>query len=1294
MEAGAQPHSNGNQSSRDVTGTVEQLRQTQCSRTRTRAIVTFCKGLRRGPLFQSFWNGVGGAAGLANLMAQFSLRDVRALCRHLGATASAQNARPERKAGLAELVRLLHEDGPVKMDPRPLRQYYRDILPACDLDLVLKWDENCRTEWSKFQRVVLSTSHRGWYQKRFLNDLCSPVAASQRMSFSAERRLFQGDLAFSEITLSTLIANEETISYVPDDFLADFALPMLRRLVRRQKYDDETRDKFLNLVVQCIGSHAEVFESHSIEDREELIRYTIQRWSAVRVRGVYTDTNATRERTDLCLAQMVKLMSSSCQLLGSLENIFNGLLRDRKSHVDSYHLLRLILQHARGYELDIDDDSPRALSRLSDLTEQGKRWPMELFLYLDTDNAIGLFERLSAADPTSSFLTVGVRSRSSLSTVLQQNQHPGSSHGDAEIVRYLLLAKSSNKETDDSAGVARARTLIYERRKKSEEGREWQQREYWARSAVNLCVAAGDMEMLDGTILWARRFTNQPLVGRGLYNRSTFGTEEIRELLSAAPGKYKDGEDSPSDRATVVAGAIEVSNRILVHLAETIKMSMSQPQADNKHWQTLLDLPKIVVDCRLKKENAAAFNALFDPAALGVGGGAVEMVWKPTIDTLLMAERLLSTISNLPVQATGSYVIQSLPGTSGKARAELISFLIQRMKMYLGPEGFPLQMHKVVDLVTGVASSDQPWLAIPFVRDLILDGEGADSVWHRNLLSVSFLSSLPVKAVRDLLHSLADAIREKMREQNARPREDQGDADRKAATPRPPVVKVTTVKMVARLLQDNQLIGESAACDLLLGLLVEARHIDNLVAIVNSLLSILERPAYSPGIHSRILDALEEKLSPILPQLNQRRPLNEADWVDIESGQAELPDVAHEKPLLSLIYYRSYDSKVMSREVRARLIELLVHVPAQSALQNERFHKAFLARNGFSLDEGENLPAAPACLTDSVNILSRFTAYVPASTVIAVRDLALANLDPTPGIVRVTEAVKADRDLVNSNAGRHWLAQFDNPGPRAIARLGVFSIAGLLQKDSREFPTSKRDDGKGITVQLLQGSVLAVADRIIACQIPEALKNLVVRLCSGRFSSRATWLAWRKHCVPVLETMAAKVDGLRRRQPGEAPVLGVMPNLFLLRAMMLPIPYSEPPKEPAPAQEVDVFVAELSRLLEWLVQRGLPYHDEFTNLKKQVHSELHHGDYARVALRLGVLDDGVQDEGMKGDQLVGYLRLELSGHLLVEADRSMDEGGGVLPEVKKMVRSWVDSDDEFARLTGISVITKHKALYP
>ncbi|KAK4150042.1 hypothetical protein C8A00DRAFT_46483 [Chaetomidium leptoderma] len=1300
------PHPDGYQnqrtSSRDVPGTAEQLRQTQCTRTRSNAIVTLCKGLR-GPLFQPFWDAVGGAAGLANLMAEFSLRDVRIMCRHLGRTASAQTARPERHAGLAELVRLLHEDGPVPRDPRPLRQYYQDIVPACDLDLVREWDDGGRAEWTKFQRACLFGSHREWHQKRFLEDLSS-AGAAQCTSFSAESRLFRGDLSFSKTILLTLIADKEAVSQIPRDFMSAFAMPLLRRLVRRRKYDDETRDEFLNLVVRCIQVHAQALASHL----EGLVRYTIQRWSVARIRRVVrAATTATKQQTELCLGRLIELMSPHRQLK-SLQDIFSGLLLGRKTHVDSYQLLRLILRSARGYELDIDDDTPPALSRLRDLTTQKNLWPMRLFLHLDVADAIGLFERLSAADVTGSFLTPERRPHSSLRTVLEQKQLPGSSCGDAEIVRYLLLTKSKKNGADDPAWLARARTLIQERRKKSQEGREWQQREFWATSAMNLCVAAGDMEMLDDTILWARRFNNQPLVARGLYNASTFGTEEIRELLSAVPaGELKDGEDAQSDRVAAVTKAIATSGRILVHLMETIKMSLSQPQTEKAHWQTLLRLPKLVVDHRLKKDNAAFFHVLFEPAALGsdyLGSGAVEMVWKPTIDTLVMAEGLLSSSPGLSVQATGTYVFQKLPGRSGKVRADLTSFLLQRMKMHLGSEGLRLQMHKVVELVNGVAQSDQPWLAIPFIRDLILDGEGADSAWHRKLLSFPFLSSLPYKAASGLLYAMVDAMKERMREQNARPRTEMGDGDHddgKKAVPRPPAIKVTTVKMMAQLLQESQIIGASATCDMLLSLLEEARHIDTLVAIVSSLLSMLKGSTYSPEIHTRVLDALEANLSPVLPRLSQRRALSEADWAAVESGEAELPDVADEKPLISLLllHCQGYNSEVMSREARARLIALLVRVPAQSALHNARWNKVFLARNGFSLDHGERLPAAPACLEVSVNLLSRFPAHVPACTLTVLCDMALVNLDPTPGIARVTAAVKADRDLVNSNAGRHWLAQFDNPGFKALERFGLLVAASLLQRAAGDLCDDDDDDddrGGGVTVQRVAESVLAVADRIIACQLPETFEKLVARLCSERFHSRANWLAWRAHCVPLLKTMAAKVDGLRRKRlpPGDGDddsesvvprvLLLLLPSSFQLRVSMLPIPYSKPPKEPAQAGEVDAFVVELAELVEWLVRRGLPYHDGFAQLKKEVTQGLNRADYA--------CGEEAQ-EGAQGPTLAGYLRLELAGHLLVEAGESIIKGCGVLPEVKQMVDTWVGSENEFVRLMGIGVEKKYKVLF-
>ncbi|KAL2109632.1 hypothetical protein VUR80DRAFT_2246 [Thermomyces stellatus] len=1287
----------------NIARTVEDLRQTQSTESRSRAIGTFARSLRRDQLFQPFWDAVGGAAGLAGLMAEFSLRDVRAMCRQLGKTASAQKGRPGRHAGLTELVRLLHQDGPQR-DPRPLRRYYEDIVPACELEFVREYDERHQPEWTKFQRMCLFVSYPEWYEKRFIQCLFPADGATQKVTFSTESKAFQGSLALSEAILSTLVADKEQTARIPGDFLGSFAMPLLKRLFRRRRHGDEKRnrmrDKFLYLLVQCMQVHAEqLADCRNLEEfQTRLLIYAIHRWSVARDKNAHAPA-ATRQQTELCLARLIEIMPVQFRYLRSLR-FFNKLFLSRKPHVDSYQLLRLILRHAKGYELDLDDDTPSTRSRLRSLTEKSNLWPTGLFLYLDVEDAIVLFEKLCDIDVKASFLTPTLFwSKSSWRvTVLEQTGGPLLPLGDAEIVRCMLYAKSKER-AGDPGWRARARSLVHERRKMAEESREWKQCAFWARAAVNLCVASRDLEMLEDTILWARRFNNHPLVVRDFYNITTFNTLEIRDLLSAHPGEAVD-VISAHDRVAEVTKGIEASGRILLHLMETITMIMSQPHTQNQTWDTLLYLPVMIIDFRLKKKIRASFDALFSPDPPGPdypSRAVLDAVWKPTIEVLLRAEVLLSANPQLSLHTTAMYVVRELREVSGgRARADLGSFLTERMKTHLGVQGLSRRMKDVVEVINGVVQSDQPWMAIPLIRDLVLDGEGADSAWHRHLLSSRFLSLLPHKYVSELLYTMADAIKGKMREQNSWPVEvisDDGEA-----IPTPSAVKVTTIKMVAQLLQGSQFIGASAACDILLGLLAEARHIDALVAIVNSLLTILREPTYSPEVHTRILDALEAKLSPILSRLNQRRPLSEEDWAAAESGVADLPDVASEKPLTSLLLAQDYGPESMSAEVRARLIRLLVRSLSESALHNARWKKLFLLRNGFTLDEDECLPPCPSILDVSHELLSRFAAYIPAETFVVLRDMALFNLRPTPGIARITAAVKADRYLVRSNGGKHWLAQFDNPGAAALHRFGIFGAVQLLERAPSAL-TPELGNGGGITVQMLADSALAIADRLISCELPDAFDEMVRHLsCAMRFESRTNWLSWRENCVPVLRTLTTKVDGLRSARgqlvDGES-VPRVLPSSFLLRVSMLPVPYSKPPKEPAAAGEMDTFAEEMAGLLEWLAARRLPYHEEFAQLKRDLSMTLNGEDHVRAALRLARFNGGtrmvVGGENEEAWGLGDYLRLELAGSLLTNTRTPTD--GDLLAEFKQTVRDWLDGDDELVRQIGLSVEKKHKAAF-
>lgn len=1282
----------------DIPRTVEDLRQTQRTRARSKAIVTFCKSLRRDHLFQPFWDAVGGAAGVAGLMAEFSLRDVRAICHLLGRTASAQKARPERHAVLAELVHVLREEGP-KSDSRSLGQYYQDIVPACSLEVVQEWDEQRQVEWSKFQRLCLFRSHREWYEKRFLQSLFPPKNTIQTMSFSAESMVFRGNLALSEAILSALIADNEGGSRIPRDFMSEFVMPLLGSLFRRRKSDGETRnntrDKFLYLVVQCLRVHELQLGSRPHEIyKDDLLLYAIQRWSVARDKDACAPV-AIQQQTELCLVRLIEILPRQFRQLRTLRVIFDKLLLARKPHVGSYQLLALILRHARDYEVDIDDNTPTTLSRLKDIADKGNHWPMGLFLYLDVEDAISLFEKLSDINLTGNFLS-REHSWYGSKTVLDQNATRSSSSGDAEIVRCLLYAKSAKKSGDQSWR-AGARSLVHERRKTSEEDREWQQRAFWAKSAINLCVAMGDMELLDDTILWARRFNNQPLVARYHYNAEAFNTVEIIDLLSAVPGKAHDVATS-SERVAAVTKAITTSGRVLIHIMETIGMTVSQPHAQNLDWKALLKLPKLVVDSRLDKKNLASFDALFEsdiPGSDYPSPGVLDAVWKPTIDVLVQSEALLYAANpRLSLEATGIDVFRELRRKSGgMARADLASFLMQSMKTHLGPQFLSQRMSVVIELITGMAESDQPWLAIPFIRDLVLNSDGVDTIWHRQLLSPSFLSSLPYKSVSDLLYTMAHAIKEKMREQNLRQVEVPDDDGK----PDLPAVKVTTIKMMAQLLRESRIIGPSAACDVLLGLLREARHIYSLVSIVTSLLAILRKPTCSPEMHNRVLDALEEKLAPVLSELSERRPLSEDDWAAAASGEARIPDVTDRRPLASMLLAQNYGPGSTLGEARARLIGLLVRAPLQSVINNTRWNRLFLSRNDFCLTDSNDLPAFPASHNVPLKLLSKFPANVPSGMFVAMREMALTNLRPPLGVARVTAAVKADRDLVNSNAGRHWLAQWDNTGKSALRQFGIFEAAELLQRPPEALAPEHGERG-GITVELLADAVLTVADRLISCELPEVFHELVRFLGSRRFDSRANWVAWRENCIPLLKKLTEKVDGLRSGRahlPDGEPLPRALPSSFRLRLNMLPIPYSDPPKEPAAEEGVHDFVAEVDGLLEWLAARRLPYHEEFAELKKEVRLRLKGEERARVALRLGRFNGG-SGMGAEGDDgeawgLRDYLRLELAGNLLSEAKIPTDRD--LVLKLRQMVRDWVASDVELVRLMGLSLEEKHKEAF-
>ncbi|KAH6891491.1 hypothetical protein B0T10DRAFT_485389 [Thelonectria olida] len=1251
----------------DPANIVTALRQTESARTRSTAIRLLGKALRRGDRFQPAWEAVGGADGVASLMAEFSVRDVRSMCRWLGRTASAVKARPERRAGLGELVRLLYDE---PRDERPFRDFYQNIVPACNPEVVQEWEDQRGIRWTAWEQKRLFLGHRGLNERKFLDDIFSPSV--EHLDFKTERLLFRGNLALCGDILSTLAAREGPVR-IPGDFMTEFAMPLLKRLLKT-RFDDETRNRFLRLVIQCLDKHPRALATQLHLRQGGLVQYAIQRWIDAPVDSV--------EQAKTYMIQLIGLLPTNEQP-PSLSAIHDAILTPTRLGPDArYELLRLLLRHMKGYNLDIEDESEAGLARLSHLPVETDLWPAKLFFSVDNHNAMQLFERLASLHPRGDFLSPTTHGYAK--TVLRQARSMDEwNRGDSEVVRALLI-KQSQSQGEDRTWLERVCTLVHERRKKAQESREPQARAFWTKSALNLCVAAGDLDTFKDTVLWARRFNKDALAVMAIYNADVFETTELEALFGAIP----EGDTMAAATTTPdsMVKDIGLANRIMIDLVDTAAMIAQTPGVLRSTWNMLLRLPKVVVDWRLK--NADSYNKIVESARSGDPDLQIaEAVWKPTIDTLVEVEALLrkptseALGSSNRVETSGVYVLQKLPASTASMLAELAGFVLERMRTRLGAERVRARMGDVVQVVIRVARSDQPWLACPFVRDLVIDGDD-NSSWHRQLLNVGFLSSLPAKAARTLLYTMADAMKDKMREQNSRPRDSGDSGPQSSSQPRPPAIKVTTVKMMAQLLQDNVFIDAPSSCDILVGLLAEARHIDAQTTLVNSLMSAMEEPTCPQQLQTRILDALEMYIVPVAAQLSERRALTEDDWkMAAAQDEAKLPDVSEENPLLSMLVGRAHSAK-LSPEVKMRLATLIGDILEQSAANNGRWMNLFLEKNQLALDY-ETLPTGPAGLRMVVSFFRGWTSYMPASLLRVLLAIVSANISPTPPISRVTEAVKARSDLVNSNAGKHWLAQYDNPGPAAF-RLGLEDAALALQRPAEDLQ-SKLEEGRGITVHTLREFVLTAARQLASTGDIHTLESLVLKLSQERFRGRENWESWRSNCIPLIHDIAATVQGIRHRDadisgPPSRPLL--LLNTFRLQVKALPMPYSSSKSLTGP-EETKAFILGLSELVDRLAKRQLPYHDDFAHLKAEVLKAPITADFARFALELHKKSAATELV------LADYLRLDLAGGFLVKASDPMDEQ--VVRDARDLVDGWEMSRSPGVRTMGFSIAERLRA---
>ncbi|KAK8041028.1 hypothetical protein PG994_014035 [Apiospora phragmitis] len=209
---------------------------------------------------------------------------------------------------------------------------------------------------------------------------------------------------------------------------------------------------------------------------------------------------------------------------------------------------------------------------------------------------------------------------------------------------------------------------------------------------------------------------------------------------------------------------------------------------------------------------------------------------------------------------------------------------------------FLKHIKRSIEYYIRVAESDKPRLAHDLILQTILERPDASS-WHRQFLSAGHLKRLPAKDAQDILFGLARGIEEKLEEQSV---VKVGEPEPTKHAPPRSLAKVTTVKHLARLLDNADYISVEAAVEVLAELSKVATHRDIRIATLQSLCNVLTK--LGPGddgkwesnrVTMKVLTAIETVV-PVAASVNERIS---TDWEAVLQNR-ELPEISEDNEAL------------------------------------------------------------------------------------------------------------------------------------------------------------------------------------------------------------------------------------------------------------------------------------------------------------------------------------------------------------------------------------------------------------
>ncbi|KAK3052113.1 hypothetical protein LTR09_006705 [Extremus antarcticus] len=610
--------------------------------------------------------------------------------------------------------------------------------------------------------------------------------------------------------------------------------------------------------------------------------------------------------------------------------------------------------------------------------------------------------------------------------------------------------------------------------------------------------------------------------------------------------------------------------------------------------------------------------------------------------------------------------------------------------------------HTTFKLMKRVLNGDRPQSCLELVKHVIVHRPD-DSSWHRLVFGPGLLKDLPSGLARRFLTSVADAIKERLQEQSSRIKQAPPEVVKAGAVTtssrhqeagmvvdRPPVaittdsvktaplIKVSTVKMLAQVMSSADFIGESFTIDLLVGLFTCSNHIDIRAAIVGSLVTVMLSTKQSET-QSKILATLETSALPICTSTNERRLLTEEDWEQHERD-GTLPKVevgGSASPIMGVLL-GTINLNSTPIDIRSKLISrLILPTLRQSVETNKRWMSLFLKQHGFQLSTA-TLPPVPLNPSLLITLLTRHTDLVPLDLFRTWSDVVVTNVLPSDDLRAINKAIVSSPDLRSSDAGSRWLSLWDNRDDRDSAVVWYHgpTVASLLVQP---FETQLAD---GITHEHVMQAFEEQADAVFMQEDGTMyLQSKIFRRLEPTFhKDEVHWRHWRQYCRPLVSKLVEKVEAMRtmewQRDLNRKPA--VLPNTYAARLWLLTWPCM--PWQPDHAERLQTFADELEAEIKALTANARPYHERFAELKSAA-LKVWPQDYCFLACTLGPLDVSPGSDEMS---IEDSLRTELADAFIRTATEPKD--ALQVEAVKGLLRAWRSSSNEEMRMRGMKTM--------